>query len=420
MSAKPVLALSFAVNLALAGTLVWALKSKPAAPEPAPAPAVAPVAEPPADTSKSEPDPLLVSTTNTISQKFDWRAVESEDYRKYIANLRSIGCPEETIRDIIVADVNKLYESKRQQLAGAKKKFEFWKPGSIMSASLDPELVEKQQALQKEKRELLKELLGSAYEEKPELAAGFAHQIEQMFDFLPAEKRSKVFDVFQEMQAKMQKAMKNGTPDHEDIQKATKETEAAIAAILTPEEMLDYNLRMSTTANVMRMQSAGFEPTEQEFLDVFKLRKAYDDEYGGGFGIPSSDKEEKAKADAAKKELDDQIKKTLGDSRYAEYERAQDYSYQTLSRIGDKNGVSRDNINKVHDMRKVAEDQATRIRSDKSLNEDARNAALAGVRIETENAMRKLLGDKTYNSVQDQNGYYWLNNINPNPKSNSK
>src|SRR5687767_831304 len=42
------------------------------------------------------------------AEGFDWRLVESEDYKKYIVNLRSIGCPEETIRDIITADVNKL------------------------------------------------------------------------------------------------------------------------------------------------------------------------------------------------------------------------------------------------------------------------------------------------------------------------
>ena len=42
-------------------------------------------------------------------QLFSWREVESADYATYIANLRDIGCPEQTIRDIIIADVNQLY-----------------------------------------------------------------------------------------------------------------------------------------------------------------------------------------------------------------------------------------------------------------------------------------------------------------------
>jgi hypothetical protein len=46
--------------------------------------------------------------TNLVVQPhlLSWRDIESEDYLAYIRNLRAIGCPEATVRDIIVADVN--------------------------------------------------------------------------------------------------------------------------------------------------------------------------------------------------------------------------------------------------------------------------------------------------------------------------
>src|SRR5215831_1795406 len=49
--------------------------------------------------------------TNVVVRRqfFSWSQVESDDYPTYIANLREIGCPEQTIRDIIIADVNVLY-----------------------------------------------------------------------------------------------------------------------------------------------------------------------------------------------------------------------------------------------------------------------------------------------------------------------
>ena len=47
---------------------------------------------------------------------FHWSQIESADYRTYIANLRAIGCPEQTIRDIITADVDSLYAARRQPL----------------------------------------------------------------------------------------------------------------------------------------------------------------------------------------------------------------------------------------------------------------------------------------------------------------
>ena len=52
--------------------------------------------------------PLGQVATNTVVKQVTWETVEAADYREYIENLRNIDCTEETIRDIILADVNKL------------------------------------------------------------------------------------------------------------------------------------------------------------------------------------------------------------------------------------------------------------------------------------------------------------------------
>jgi hypothetical protein len=50
-------------------------------------------------------------------EPFHWRRLESTDYRTYIANLRGIECPEQTIRDIITADVDAaIFAPRRHQL----------------------------------------------------------------------------------------------------------------------------------------------------------------------------------------------------------------------------------------------------------------------------------------------------------------
>src|SRR5688572_15447329 len=80
------------------------------------------------------PGPVLVRTgeTRTViiqnpGEKFAWRQIESADYRAYIERLRSVDCPEETIRDIIMSDINKHYARKMKALASANKKdFKFW------------------------------------------------------------------------------------------------------------------------------------------------------------------------------------------------------------------------------------------------------------------------------------------------------
>jgi len=47
---------------------------------------------------------------------FSWEQVETDDYVKYIANLRGIHCPEQTVRDIITADLDSAYAVRRQAL----------------------------------------------------------------------------------------------------------------------------------------------------------------------------------------------------------------------------------------------------------------------------------------------------------------
>jgi hypothetical protein len=58
------------------------------------------------------------SATNlpAVSQLFRWDQIESTNYSAFIANLRRIGCPEATIRDIITARVDALYAPKRLTL----------------------------------------------------------------------------------------------------------------------------------------------------------------------------------------------------------------------------------------------------------------------------------------------------------------
>jgi len=50
------------------------------------------------------------------AKPFAWSQIESTNYQTYIANLRGIGCPDQTIRDLITADVDSLYAPRREHL----------------------------------------------------------------------------------------------------------------------------------------------------------------------------------------------------------------------------------------------------------------------------------------------------------------
>ena len=123
---------------------------------------------------------------------------------------------------------------------------------------------------------------------------------------------------------------------------------------------------------------------------------------------------EKEKQKAAEKALDDAIKQQFGDVRYEEYKRSQDYAFQAIYRVTERENLGKDSAIKVYDMKKVAEDQAKALRADKALDSAARMAALQGIRAETEKAMLGVLGEKGFDTYQNQ--AYWLKSISPDPK----
>jgi len=98
--------ISVIISLGLNGVLLalYFLKS-----EPHPLPSFPPIAESP------KPN---ISQPESVS--FSWRQVESKDYAVYIANLRKLGCPERTIRNIITDAVACQYEDKIREAQGTE------------------------------------------------------------------------------------------------------------------------------------------------------------------------------------------------------------------------------------------------------------------------------------------------------------
>lgn len=400
MKPKAVLVVFIVLNIALVGAVVY-LAGNRSRREQVSSSEDTHIAAAPKSESRSAETSLTV-ITNQSGQSFDWRVVESEDYRKYIANLRAVGCPEETIRDIIIADVNKLFEDRRKNLFGVKtNRLEYWKRRDQWFAqAFDEEKIKSQQELAKEKRAVLKELLGVEPEEKPDLMDTFV----EMFDFLTPSKRTEVMELEQRFSARLMKSMSDpsvgdGMKESSQVQK---EKEAELARLLSLKELEDYHLRMSDTAMRVREQLASFDPNEQEFREIFKLRKQIEGEFGttpgGTLGSASTEK------------MKEQIKRLLGDSRYADYERSQDDDYQTIYRLADRNGLGTDAANKVYDMKRAAEDQAKAARMDTSLTGEQRDAALFRIRRETESAVSAVFGNEAFHYLQSQNGY-WLRNI---------
>lgn len=122
MSARVVLILSLGLNLLLAAWLV--AKRGRVTPPPAAEPArEEPVAKSVPVWRVQRTNVIEVATNRVDAPGFHWSRIETNDYDAFVANLRAVGCPEQTIRHIVLADVEELFA---RRLADAEEPEFFW------------------------------------------------------------------------------------------------------------------------------------------------------------------------------------------------------------------------------------------------------------------------------------------------------
>jgi len=345
--------------------------------------------------------------TKTVSQAgpagkavtlLDWRQVESTDYQRYIANLRAIGCPEETIRDIIRADVHQLFDQKKKEYRKGAPKWNYWTspqdfirgPGRAMwvkLAELDTQ------------RDAVLRTLGVEPDQRKRVAKEL-NALDLMLDFLQDDKKhAGILRLRAELDDRLQMRGLNSL-DARGIQRLQRELEENIRATLTPEEAFQYDLRMSSTALSLVHGLTPFEPTEQEFVSMFKLQKAFDDEFSENL-LYGSDVE-KARAQEAQRELQNKMREALGEERYADYTLARENTdFQEIHRIVKAAGLGAREAKQIYALRESAEQSARETGNVPNLSAEERDAALARLRKGMESSVRTLLGEAGLERLKD-------------------
>jgi hypothetical protein len=369
-----------------------------------------------------------LNTTNLLnalaSRALNWAAIESTNYYVYIANLRAIGCPEETIKDIIITDVAKLYGKRRAELRSHGEPYQFWRTDDSWEGSIpaNPQLQHQLAALDNEQRALVKELLGADLQTELKKYLHSDDYDERMYAFLPAEKREKLKEVqsrYDELEQEIYARAKGLIldEDQEQLKRIQAEREQELAKLLSPEEMEEYELRNSPTAHGLRSQLSGFDPNEEEFRKIFRLQKVFDAQFANAFNATDEVQMElRARAqEEAQDALNEEIKKLIGTKRFADYERAQDADYKALVQFTDRFEMPRDVAVKVYDMKLEAERQKLRIEANPNLTEEQRQAALMGIVRETQRSVTQALGDRGQSYLRT--GGQWIRDLADSPSN---
>ncbi len=358
------------------------------------------------------PRPKTTVATSEQDAPFSWAQVESADYKDYIARLRTFGCPEQTIRDIITADVNKLYAPKyRVLMPGGGGVREYWKVQPSYYSKAERERQDNLRALEKEKSALLVALLGVDPIKQKQKENGFVDYYERLLSFLPDEKRTVARDIHDQYERQLQKFYVGVFQDDEERKqmRAIREQRlAALAQVLTPEELRRYDMSTSQTGTQLRYDLDGFKPTQDEFEKIFAFRKAREEALEPIYDGNDTAAQEKRRAVQA--EIDTQVKDLLGETRYAEYKRAQDYGYKELVRVLNRYELPEELAAKAYEVKTDLEGKAKQLRENSSMSSDQKKEAAKALRAQADEFFNQQLGEKAYKSYQRQGGY-WLNNI---------
>lgn len=387
-----------------------------------PAPTEAPVAaaaNAPAVTTSTPPAPAARPETRVVvvTNQFQWAQIESEDYHTYIARLRSIGCPEQTVRDIIIADLDKLLAPEMVAAQGRRKDLKYWHPEEEeMLNDIDPrEVARKQRDLDKRKRDILRELVGADLLRERMKSSGQEDYYERRLGFLGEERRTQVRELLEKFDDAQQRIQDKAGGDSEVLTAAQRsqlrilrqQREEEVARLMSPEEKKQFDLWLSPTANGVRHALYGMDASEREFQTIYEARKAYDEAWAHR-DPDLLDAATRQRMDAARADMEGQIEQELGPERYTDYKRGQDDEFHLLNGLVTRFKLPREKAAEVYGYKVVATNYRQQVLSNAEMTPQQKDAALKSITEETRKTVSEVLGARAFAELLRNGQGRWM------------
>jgi hypothetical protein len=226
---------------------------------------------------------LLPSPAHPI---LDWRDVDSEDYPRYIGNLRSLGCPDQTIHDIVTAEIVGAYAERRSKaLQICYQDFQYWKSDPSVTQARAAMSTERA-AVDREMTTVLQQLLG-ADTALPDVHREWqSAELDFKLAFLPADTREQVKAILMAHEHSDQQAkqlsdggyVSEDTNELQNIIDSHDQERGDLRALLSPEQFERVEMSVSWTSENLRRAIVHFVPTQEEFRAIFAAWKAHDED----------------------------------------------------------------------------------------------------------------------------------------------
>lgn len=425
MNWRVVLILSLGLNVLFA-VLAWKARSRPAPEAGLVSAAAEQVAVEPVVrvitnevlVTQTAPTPELVWPT--------WNELASADWGEFRTNLLVVGCPSETVREILLAALRRERYAERQPILAAVNPI-FW--DEVAWHGFEPKTGPLKEALEKleeldQKHNALEQavLAGLSQGNEAEERLRQQQDWEQQFGHLEPEARERAIELLEAYERKREEFMAQHrdergrlSPEEQSaLKQVEEERRRALEELMGPEAATEWRLRAGGHA-AWAANLRGLEVSPEESKQIAEWKADYadhlkslpeseqsvDERFLARYGLPNNIISPEAES------LNNRIHELLGDERYAIMQQANDRNYVQLYDLAERFELPPQAVTEAMQMRRDAEAAGEQIRANQQLTAAQRRDALQAIQRESQQAFEQLLGPEAYYTYQ-RHGGEWL------------
>jgi hypothetical protein len=395
------------LNLVLVGVAVWQRLGKPAG---APTPASGVFSEPQAVDPAAPPPSAVPGGAAFGKAAFSYRDLLSADLRKYMERLRAVECPEATVQDIILAEVERRFAARESALALHRHQQNPWDPappnGGRSWAKWN-----RLRELRTEKQELVKELLGIDIPlGLPNWSNDRDGNFEAAMALLPEEKRQAARELLEKFRDRRRELQERTfgylmPEDAEEYLSNTRERRQELERLLGKETLEDFEIAASQTGISLRNRFEGFELSDSERRALFRSQLEVDERQVPGvvLGRTAEQSEEiNRQNEAAELRVQQEtasVRAAMTPERQAEFDRIQDPTYRNLVQQMNRTGLPRETVLQVYEFSRGLRNELNAVLNQPGVDPAQRQTQIQQFRAESEQRLKQVIGEEAFRQL---------------------